>query len=110
MIADTFESLDSWTRSKIARPIGVRITCIGKEVVRLCWPSAVRIVERFEIARWGRVEEIHLETGLLSLIGVPGERTYKTNYICCVTHAPNKKLMQYLVTYLFLTLSTCRDS
>lgn len=34
----------------------------GKEVVRFCRPCAIRLVQRVEVARRGRIEDVHITT------------------------------------------------
>lgn len=95
MIAHPLESFDGGSWCEVSGPIGVRVTLgeiqwvravidgnsiqiwvprIWEEVISLCGPRNVGIVKRLQIARRCRIEEVHFESVILTLIRIPKQK------------------------------------
>lgn len=73
MIANSFESLDGWSWCEVPGPEGMRIARIGEEIIRLSRPGDVSIMERLQVARRCRIEDVDLGAIHLTFIGVPDD-------------------------------------
>jgi hypothetical protein len=58
VIADPLEALDGGTRREVAGPVGMRIAGVREKVVGLGWPCDVGVMQRLQVARRRRVEQI----------------------------------------------------
>lgn len=76
VVSDSLEAFDGGAGGEVSCPEGVRIGGIREEVIALGWPSYVRVMQGFQVARRSRVEHVDIGTVCLQSVGVPETRNW----------------------------------